>query len=742
MIVLSSLLLGLGGATAALHAQGAAVVTPDSAANNSELGAPVMMAPIRSEGDPAAPVMMAPVRSAGDPPAPDGTAPAENIALGEPVLSANDRSLFVAAHNAADRNDWTNARSYADAGVDPIAKRMVRWRWVLDEEGGATFQDIADFLYQSPNWPRRDALLARAEKLMPPEYTAAQVIAWFGMRQPVSREGKMRLGQALISVGRQDEGAALVRDAWIANNYSLAEETQILQQFGHLLREEDHRARLDRFLATEGIVDAQRQLTRVDPQSQRVGDARLRLKVNPTIAASLPSMFDSTVLNDPRLIYDYARAMRRAGRDDEAWSNMLRIGKSDLIAPQQMWAERHIMARDALKVRRYDIAYQLVSTHGLTSGAGFADAEFLSGWIALRFLNKPDAALNHFRALAGGVSMPISRSRAHYWTGRAHEALGQVAEAEAAYRRAAADSTTYYGQLAVTRIQAPAVLQVTGTLPDTTSVLPAFENDDRVRAMRIAADLGLKTILRIFAFHIANDTENSGYFSLLADMMSRYGDRQAALRIAKMASYKDVLLVPHFVPLVPVPPPPGSASVERALVLGLTRQESEFDPWAVSSANARGLMQLIPGTASRTARSYGLPYRQAALTSDPEYNMKLGQAHLNDLLRQWSGSYILTIASYNAGAGNARNWIETFGDPRDPGVDPIDWVELIPFGETRNYVQRVLENTQVYRNRLAGSDQRLTLVSDLHRPNAAPPVALVSNIGTAANAPASQPSPQ
>jgi soluble lytic murein transglycosylase len=718
MIVLSSLVLGLGGATAALHAQAAAEAAAEAeAAAQAIVAAPVMMAPIRSEGDPPAPEQTA------------AAAPAAPMPLGEPVLSESDRASFAQGQAAADRNDWAGARAAAAAGADPVAKRLIQWRYVLSDNSGATFQEIADFLYQSPNWPRRDALLSRAEEEMPPEFDSAQIIAWYGMRTPLTAKGKMRLGQALVASGRAEEGASLIRQAWVANNFTEAEETQILFNHGSLLTEADQRERLDRFLATEGIVDAQRQLTRVDAQTRAVGDARLKLKINPTLADSLIASLDPAVANDPRFLFDYARALRRFDRDEEAWAAMLKVDTSSpLLDPERMWAERHIMARDALKARRYDLAYQIVSGHKLTSGGGFADGEFLAGWIALRFLDKPDVALTHFQSLAGGVSLPISRARAHYWSGRALEALGRTAEAEASYRRAASDPYTYYGQLAQTHVQSPPMLQLTTTLPDVNAVRAAFDLDERVRAMRILADLGQLVQLRIFGIHLANESENPGTLSLVADMMARYGDRMSALRVAKLASYKDVVLQPHLVPIVALPTPPNGVNVEPALVLGLTRQESEFDENAISSAGARGLMQLMPATANRTARNYGIAYRQASL-SEGTYNMRLGMAHLTDLLREWNGSYILTIASYNAGGGNVEKWIAEYGDPRTPAIDPIDWVELIPFGETRNYVQRVLENTQVYRNRLAGSNQVLAIRTDLHRPNATPPFALVSNSG-------------
>jgi soluble lytic murein transglycosylase len=648
------------------------------------------------------------------------------VPLGEPVLSASDRALFVEAHTHADRKDWVRARASAAAGTDALARRIVEWRYVLDEDSGATFHEIANFLYQSPNWPRRDALLARAEETMPPEFDANQVISWYAMRTPLSAEGKMRLGQALVNVGRRDEGAALIRDAWVGNNFTEAEETQILYNHGSVITEADQRARLDRFLATEGIVDAQRQLARVDEQTRRVGQARLQLKMNPTLATSLIASLDPAVANDPRFLFDHARALRRFDRDEEAWAAILRVDPdSPVLNPAAMWNERHIMARDALKARRYDTAYEIVSKHRLKTGAGFADAEFLAGWIALRFLNKPDVALTHFQALAGGVSLPISRARAHYWTGRAYQALGRSDEAAASYRRAASDPYTYYGQLAQTHVLSQPTLQLPVTTPEVSTVRAAFDNDDRVKAMRILADLGMQPQLRVFGTHLANESENPATLRLVADLMAHFGDRPAALRIAKLASYKNVILQDHLVPLVAIPAPPTGVNVEPALVLGLTRQESEFDEDVVSSAGARGMMQLMPATARRTADNYRITYRAASLF-DATYNMRLGTAHLQDLLREWGGSYILTIASYNAGGGNVENWVADYGDPRSPTVDPIDWIELIPFAETRNYVQRVLENTQVYRNRIAGGDQILAVRTDLHRPNVSPPVTLVS----------------
>ena len=657
-------------------------------------------------------VAMAPIRSAGDGPAPG---------IGG-VLSATDKVLFVEAQDSADRRDWVTARRLAAQGSNALALEIIEWRFVSDERSGASFQEISGFLGRHPGWPRQAAILALAEKAIPATLDPYQVIGWFGERAPVSGVGGLRLGEALIAAGRNAEGNAVVRKAWTENTFSAAEENQILGTHGAVFSEEDQRARLLELLARDSLADARRQVPRVDSQTQRLADARLRLKTTPASAARLPDTLEPALRADPWLIFDQARAFRRSGNDEDAWAVMqLSPPQIDLVpSPERWWAERHIMARDALKAHQFDVAYRFASEHHLQSGASLADAEFLAGWIALRFLNKPDIALKHFQTLAGGVSLPISRARANYWIGRAEEALGEADAAGASYAKAAEDTTTYYGQLAMARLTDRPVLRINAAMPDGETARATLAADERFQAMQVLVDVNEPFLLRTFAMQTAGDGTEPARLRFLADFMAGAGDRTAALRIAKVASYNGVLMLPYLDPLIELPAVRRGAEVDPALVLGLTRQESEFDPAVVSSAGARGLMQLMPATARQTASAAGLAYRLNNLT-DPVYNMQLGIAHLSDLLNRWDGSYVLTIASYNAGAANVSNWVATYGDPRDPEVDTIDWIELIPFGETRNYVQRVLENTQVYRNRLAGSDQNLMIIADLSRSHAPPP---------------------
>lgn len=648
--------------------------------------------------------------------------PAVTLAPRPPEFAAGERANLIEAFAASKRGDWTRARFAADRSGNTTAAALIEWRYLLDEGAGASFESIDAFQRQHPNWPRNEALLSHAERAMAAEMDPQQIIAWFGARAPSTATGMIRLGEALMATGKRAEGAELIRKGWVQGNFTLSDESLVLSTHGDMLSEADHRARLDLLLARGDIMAARRQIPRVDEQTKRLAETRMRIAASPASVRTVIQGLPQDMREHPEILFEEARAFRLRGEDEEAWATMLRApaAKGSVVLPERWWSERHIMTRDALKSARLDIAYNLVSQHAMESGGGFADAEFLSGWIALRFQNRPDIAAGHFRLLADGVSLPISKARGLYWLGRAEEAQSRIPDALAAYRKAAEFPETFYGQLALARVEDNPLLRlksgVSVTLPEARA---AFEADERVRAIRLLSDVGEKDVARLFATRMSADQPDAKRLQLLSELMLSLGDSAMSVRVAKLASYNGVLLTPYLDPMVALPSLPGGAMApESALVLGLTRQESEFDSGAVSTAGARGLMQLMPATARRAAGTLRMPYRARDLTAQPEYNMQLGMATLNDYLAQWGGSYILGIASYNAGVGNVSRWVEAYGDPRDPTIDPVDWIELIPFGETRNYVQRVLENAGVYRNLLAGREERLSILTDLYRPNA------------------------
>jgi len=636
------------------------------------------------------------------------------------ALSASDHDLFARAFDAADRGDWPQALALAAKGNSAMARMLVQWRYFQDKNAHAPFAEIDAFLKNNPDWPHRATITARAEEAMDPAMPPPAAIAWFGGRNPVRAAGEIRLGEALIAAGKTAWGSRLVREGWIAGTFQPADELAIVEKDGAWLTPDADRLRLDSLIWSDAHSDARRELARVDDTTQRVAEARIALRMNPKRGERELSALSADLLSDPRLLFDRARAARRLGDDDNAEALLLRAPIRDLMKlhATAVWNELHITARQALQDGHPQIAYQLVSGTGLTSGNEFADAEFLSGWIALRFLKEPQTALLHFKRLAGGVSRPISLARGRYWLGRTYEALGDDASAWQQYRDASAAPETFYGQLALARIEATPTLHIPAAAAEDPPSHAAFQQDDLVRAMRVLADLGAQDLLRAFALRYQELHPDLGHVKALCQALVEMGFRDVAVRVAKVAGYDGPSFPAYGYPVIEVPPYRGPGSGPDApLVLSIIRQETEFDPESVSHAGARGIMQLMPSSIRRLSRAAGLPYRPNRLTTDVAYNIELGMTEFAGYLENWSNSLVLSAAAYNAGETNARKWIAAFGDPRSPVVDPVDWIEEIPFGETRNYVQRVIENLQVYRNRLAGRDQPLRILSDLYRPN-------------------------
>jgi soluble lytic murein transglycosylase len=653
-------------------------------------------------------------------PIPDRAPTQGNLLPPSRVSPGSDALLLQQAFAAGSRGDWTHALLMSAQTSNQVVRDLIQLRFLLEDSSDATFDQINSFLTAHANWPRHDALVMRAEKSMP-DLAPAAVIAWYGSRKPLSGPGMIHLGEAMMQMGRIAEGMALIQHGWIGFTYSPADENKILAAHGDILGADVQKARLDQLLAHDDVAGARHQLTRVSAAEQRLANARIQIKASPanvkTVLAGLPESLRA----DPEFMFDVARALRRRGEDDDAWVVMEKapIDRNALTMPERWSTERQIMARDALKAGDVDLAYRFASAPVLdsSSGGAFMDGEFLAGWIALRYLHKTDLANEHFGRLATGVTYPISVARAHYWLGRTAEAAGDLPRAMSEYSIAAEHPTTFYGQLAGAKVAANPTLRISDATgnpaPETRA---AFESDDRVRAIRLLADAGDRPTMRQFVNAVANDLPIPGRLQMLAQLALETGDIAMSVRVAKTASYSGYNLVNYLHPVIAVPSIPGGP--EPALVLAIARQESEFDPGVVSGAGARGLMQVIPASAKRAAGMLGVSYRVSDLTANPEYNVQLGMQVLSEYLDRWDGSYILAIATYNAGPGNVQRWIDTYGDPREPSVDPVDWMESIPFPETRNYVQRVMENLEVYRNRLGNADRPLSIIADLYRPGA------------------------
>jgi soluble lytic murein transglycosylase len=611
-------------------------------------------------------------------------------------LSNRDKQIYEEAFAAADKMQWVKAREIAARAKDPLLAKVIQWLDLTQSGPGRSFSEMQDFLADNPDWPLLAAMRANAERAMPTSLAPDIVIRWFGDRQPTTGAGVMRLASALFARGQEEQARALVRTGWVEEDMTTAEEKEFLGLFKKMLRAEDHNARLDRLLWDRQESAARRMLPRVDQPHQYLALARLALmNADPGVDGAVKRV-PAALRDDPGLIYDRARWRRNKGLYEDV-VELLDPPVTGARRPDLLWREVEDAARRALTRGDVSVAYRLARHHDSESGPAFADGEWLAGWIALRFLGEPQAAYEHFTKLYAGVTTSISQSRGAYWAGRAAEEMGEVTLARNWYRTAAEAMTTYYGQLAAQRLGTGEALRFP-TLPQPTpEQTAAFNADELVHVVRQLGQVDQLDRAKPFFVRLVDHAEAPADHRLIADLAAEQGRNDLMVVAAKEARRFGVELVEY---LYPVRDLPDELDPEDALVLGIIRQESAFSVTAISSAGARGLMQLMPSTAKHVAKQEGLKYDEKKLTRDPGYNIRLGSAYLQELIDRFRGSYILAIAGYNAGPSRSVEWIRTFGDPRDADVDVIDWIESIPFSETRNYVQRVIENLMVYRHRL------------------------------------------
>jgi soluble lytic murein transglycosylase len=629
-----------------------------------------------------------------------------------PPLSPGDIAAYRAAFTAVAAGHYQVAQALAATGHVPVAAKLVTWLWLTRPDSAASFSQLTDFIAQNPTWPAQDALQRRVEESLAEIGDDGRIIAWFKTREPLTAQGQLRLAEALLHTGQTQEGTTRLRRAWLAGNFGQHEETEILKNYREFLRPEDHQARLDRLLWDEDRAAAKRMEPRVPEAYRALAEARMALFTFAPGVEGLVARVPAALRNDPGLAYDRVRWRRLKGLDDQAQEILAGV-PADAPNADRWWVERQYQARRMLGNGDISAAYRIAAAHGDVDTRNMIDAEWLAGWIALRFLQERHLALTHFARIYGAVQTPVSRARGAYWAGRAAEALGDKAGAEHWYTSAADYSTTYYGQLAALRLGRSGALSLPPEPQPTPDDTATFKTQELVQAAHLLGSVGLDEKVRSFILRLNDLSRTPVSHRLVADLAERIGRIDLGVTSAKRSARNGVILVDRAFPMFQLPAYPGAP--ELPLVLAVSRQESEFNPQAVSNAGARGLMQLMPSTAKMVAKSMHVTYRPAMLTGDPAYSTLLGGRYLRNLLDNFGGSYVLALAAYNAGDVRVRKWMQDWGDPRRPEVDVIDWIELIPFAETRNYVQRVFEGLQVYRQRL--NPQALVLSAlddDLH----------------------------
>jgi soluble lytic murein transglycosylase len=650
------------------------------------------------------------------------TGPATASAQTPPAqVTAAERMRLRDGLAAAESGDWGGLAALRDNATDPLVRRMLQWRWAASTDAPLYFSDISQALSELQGWPGRTTMRTRAEQaIFDSSLPAAERVAF--LRQdngPITGDGRIALAMALRDSGQRSEANEIARAAWRDDALSSAVEDRALQEFSGAFSNEDHAARVMGLLWRDQRTAAQRLMSRLSPADSALAQARIAVQARQRrgLQAAIDAVPGSRA-DDPGLLFDRAVYRRRTDQPIDAMQMAARIDprQAPVAARDEIFRERRLYVPRALRAGNPQLAYNLVSNHGLTSGESFADAEWMSGWLSLRFLGQPQRAREHFAHLSENVSSPVSLSRALYWRAEAERAVGNTGEAERLLNQAAQYNFTYYGQLAATRGNRTATLALPETARVSNEVRARFEARELVRALRLMAETGAQRDFESIAFYLDDTLDDPQEIELLSQIAREQSYNRIALRNGKAGLFRNVVATNAAYPLIELPSSVQTRGrPEPAFVLAIIRQESEFEPAVVSHANAHGLMQLIPSTARMQAQREGMTFQRAALTTDPQYNMTLGSAHLADLVDEWGGSYVLAVASYNAGSHNARQWIGDWGDPRSSSVDVVDWIELIPFSETRNYVQRVMENLQVYRYRLANEPVHIQLERDLQR---------------------------
>jgi soluble lytic murein transglycosylase len=624
------------------------------------------------------------------------TAPSSAIAAPQAKQESIEK-----AFDAAKKKAWIEAINHASQANDPLATKIIEWLRYQRADANVSFSTIAGFIEANPNWPRMSRLRRSAEAAIKASDDAATVNAWFEKFPPLTGAGGLAHLDALVAVGELSKVRQLVSPYWQTLNFKREDDKRFHRKYRKHLANADQIIRLDRLIWDNQYSAATRMMSRVDAPQAALGRARLALMRREAGVDGAIAKVPTTLKDNLGLQYERLRWRRRKGKDQSA--RELLFDAPVATTNREAWAtERLILARRALLQGHYSEAKRMVTTHGLTSGGKFAEAEFLAGWISLAFLDDPKTAYQHFTRLYDGVGYPISRARGAYWAGRAADAANDPQDAQRWWTVAAEFPATFYGQ------------QALAALGETSNPIPFFAPQP-APATGESVEPELAQAVRLL-HHYDQGSHITPFLRKLTQLSTTLDERFAVIDLANdvdqpheaVRAAKRVAQLDH---VVPAPGYPllamenngvrtAKQQREAPLVLALIRQESAFYPRAVSRAGARGMMQLMPATAKRVARAEGKPYSRARLLDDPGYNIQLGTAYLDSMMARFDNTSALALAAYNAGPGRVDRWIRQMGDPHTGEIALIDWIESIPFAETRNYVQRVLESQTVYRELL------------------------------------------
>ncbi|CAN5260121.1 lytic transglycosylase domain-containing protein [soil metagenome] len=598
------------------------------------------------------------------------------------VLNENDTAAFRQGLTSARAKDVIGTQSAIARIGDPTARKLVEWALVDTSAPQLSYDELARDQVSLAGWPRADTRRSAGEiALDRAGASPGAVLAFFNGSAPTTVQGAIALAWALEQTGRTSDARSLIVQWWRTQSFEAGDQTRILNRWSGWLDQSDHEARLNMLLLGPHGPATRAMVTLVSPDRAAVANAVMTLRTALSPDATVASLSPSQAL-DPTVVLERVRILRASNREREGYALLRYLPAAPLHAEGQsmLWTERRNYYLDALQDGNYRAAYDAMNGHGFPSGDRKVDAEFFAGWVALTKLNDPARAARHFETLRNVSSTPITQGRALYWLGRAAEAQGDQAGAQQWYRGGAQHIQTFYGQLSAEKA-GYRTITLPGDPAPTPADVAAFESNEVVRALRILGETGETSLLRVFAYQLDDSLPNPADLALLMDTVRGYGDGFGAMMVGRAASQRGVLMPERQYPLRTPPQVAGAAPLP--FTLAITRQESSFDPRARSAADARGMMQFLPSTASGVARRLGMSYSADRLW-DPDYNMTLGSYHLGELMGNFGGSMLMTTVGYNAGPGRAPQWVARCGDPRTGTEAAIDSIECAPFTETWN----------------------------------------------------------
>ena len=609
-------------------------------------------------------------------------------------------SLAKRSIESFEKGRWTEAIKLAKKTNDRSIYNFIQWRHLITRGNKASFYDYQQFIVNNPNYPRIGRIKYLSEhKMSTKTISPKKIIEWFQNSPPLSGYGEIVLGESLIATGQIIKGTSLIKKGWITAELSKSDLRFFRKKYKKYLNKKDYINRAE-YLAWENKYwDLRRLLRYLPKEEQLLYTARQLLMSKSYGVDNAISKVPYKYKNDPGLNYERLKWRRKRGRLESSLEILLKVKntKKNLIRPEKWWNERRIIARSLIYKKRYEQAYAIASKHAMTEGPDFAAAEWMSGWIAISFLDDPILAIEHFEKFYNEVGYPISLSRGAYWLGRAHEKLGNKDKSIKWYKESAKFLTTYYGQLSFMKVYPDKKFSLNMEENFDKGYKKEFFEKDLVKIVYLLNELDKSKYTKHILRHLALDNIDNGSEIFAAELATNISRYDFAIQIAKLASYEKRFINNYNYPIIGTPKIINGRKIpDSAFILSIIRQESEFDTSANSSAGAKGMMQLMTYTAKVVAKQAKLPYSKTRLTRDPEYNINLGSHYIAGLILEYDGAYPFAIAAYNAGPKRVKYWKKINKNPQKNQIDYVNWIELIKFKETRNYVQRVLENYNVY----------------------------------------------